>query len=208
MKIIRPSFEIMNLEHLKGALKRLELIGRTAYKSEQKSRDGSELKFIKTIMNKKHLGVIEHESVTVRIVCDRAIANELVRHRLASYVQESTRYCNYSTDKFNNELTFIYPVFSDERRDFHEDWTRFISFSETIYLNMISKGATPEMARSVLPMSLKTEIVATMNLRQWRHFFMLRTAKTAHPQMREITIPLLKEFRKLIPIIFNTVETE
>ena len=158
-------------------------------------------------MNREHLSVIEHSFITVRVICDRGVSHEIVRHRLASYTQESTRYCNYSKGKFGNEITVIKPCFWDESSEEHRIWLETINYIEDSYNKLIALGAKPQEARSILPNSLKTEIVITMNLREWYHFFKLRTNTTAHPQMREIAMPLLKEFQKRIPIIFDGIIT-
>ena len=146
------------------------------------------------------------KKISVRIVCDRGITHEIVRHRIASYSQESTRYCNYNSEKFGNELTFIKPYFWEEDSEEYKEWLDVMQVVETTYLNMIANGVQPQQARSILPNSLKTEIVVTMDLREWRHFFKLRTAAAAHPQMREITIPMLSEFKNVLPVIFDDIE--
>jgi thymidylate synthase (FAD) len=157
-----------------------------------------------------HESVIEHEKITVRIICDRGVTHEIVRHRIASYSQESTRYCNYSDNKFGKEITVIEPCFwdKDSKKDKikYDTWKEALIKAEEAYLKLIELGATPQEARSVLPNSLKTEIVVTMNIREWRHFFKLRTSKAAHPQMQEIARPILDEFKKLIPILFDDIE--
>ena len=150
-----------------------------------------------------HLSVIEHANATVRIVCDRGVTHEIVRHRLASYSQESTRYANYANQKFGNEITVIKPCFWKEGTPEFELWSESMTHSEKIYLDLIEGGASPQQARSVLPNSLKTEIVVTCNLREWRHIFTLRCDTPAHPQMREIMLPLLGEFHKRLPVIFD-----
>ena len=164
---------------------------------------------MKALLERGHESVIEHYSVTVRVICDRGVTHEIVRHRIASYSQESTRYCNYSKDKFSNQITFIRPCFWDVnteegKRNF-EIWKKAMENAEKAYMELLANGASPEEARSVLPNSLKSEIVITMNLRSWRHFFKLRTDPAAHPQMREIAVPLLKEFKKLIPVVFDDI---
>jgi thymidylate synthase (FAD) len=158
-------------------------------------------------MNHEHLSVIEHSFVTVRAICDRGVSHEIVRHRLASYTQESTRYCNYAQGKFGNEITAIKPCFWDENSEEYKIWTETMKYIENSYNKLIALGATPQEARSILPNSLKTEIVITMNLREWLHFFRLRTSPNAHPQMREIAVPLLKEFQKRIPVIFEGIKS-
>jgi len=216
MKIIKPYYEIMTKIDREEILKSIEVIGRTCYKSESKITDDSSSKFVKTLIDRGHEAMIEHIYITVKYVCDRGVTHEIVRHRLANYAQESTRYCNYSQEKFGNEITVIEPFFfNNEYEDgvgyidskyYH--WKDSCEWAEYAYFSLLKLGATPQEARSVLPNSLKTEIVVTMNLRELRHFFKLRTAKTAHPQMREITIPLLIELKGLLPEIFNDITIE
>ena len=204
MKIIKPYFEIQpfNGEEM---LKSIEQAGRTCYKSEDKITGDSARKFVAGIIKSGHESVIEHEKITVRIICDRGITHEIVRHRLASYSQESTRYCRYSDNKFDNQLTFISPCFWKESDTRYIIWKRSMQETENAYMELINAGAKPQEARDVLPNSLKTEIVVTMNLREWRHFLKLRTAPAAHPQIREIAIPLLRRFKKLIPAVFDDI---
>lgn len=207
MKIVKSSFEIMNISNPEP-LKFIERIGRTCYKSEDNITETSAEKFVKTIIKNGHEAVIEHVSITVKVICDRGISHEWVRHRVASYAQESTRYCNYNNDKFGNELTFIKPCFWDKNHSEFHRWKWCCETIERKYIGMIKSGVTPQEARSVLPNSLKTELIVTMNLREWRHFLKLRTAKTAHPQMREITTPLLKEYQKILPEVFEDIKME
>lgn len=212
MKIINASFEIVNEDRINGKeiLRDIERIGRTCYKSENKITDDSSEKFVKMLIDRGHEAMIEHNAISVRFICDRGVSHELVRHRLASFGQESTRYCNYSNDKFGNELTFIKPCYWDLVNNDNEldMWTYAMKNAEDIYLRMINAGAKPQEARSVLPNSLKTEIVMTMNLREWRHFFELRTSSAAHPQMRELAIPLMNRMKELIPIVFDDIIVE
>jgi len=203
MKVIKPQFIIESEINGEIILKQIEKAGRTAYKSEEKITDGSASQFVSMINSRGHHSVIEHQTVTVRVICDRGVSHEIVRHRLASYTQESTRYCNYSKGKFGSEITVIKPCFWNENDEKYKVWRNTIEIIEDSYNKLILLGALPQEARSILPNSLKTEIVITMNLREWKHFFKLRTSEAAHPQIREIAIPLLKEFKKLIPIIFD-----
>lgn len=208
MNVIAAQYKILSTVNSIEILKQLELIGRVCYKSENKiSQDSADSakEFIKRIIESGHESVIEHYCITVKFICDRGVSHEIVRHRLASYSQESTRYCNYAKDKFGEEITFIKPCFWDEKSDEYKLWENSMQLIEKSYLQLIKKGAKPEEARSILPNSLKTEIVVTMNLREWRHFFKLRTSKRAHPQMRELTIPLLNEFQSKLPIIFDDI---
>lgn len=205
MKIVKPGFEVLTKVNGAEILKALEIAGRTCYKSEDNITDESAVTFVKKLIISGHEAMIEHFSVTVKVICDRGVSHEIVRHRLASYAQESTRYCNYSKDKFGGEITVIEPFFWDKGSIQYEHWIEAVSVAEQCYFGLIQNGASAQQARSVLPNSLKTEIVITMNLREWRHFFKLRTASTAHPQMREIAIPMLREFKRQIPTIFDDI---
>jgi thymidylate synthase (FAD) len=206
MRTIKPIAVIESHVDADYILKQIELAGRTAYKSEDKITNDSAKDFVKMILKRGHLSVIEHQSVSVRFICDRGVSHEIVRHRLASYTQESTRYCNYTKGKFGSEITVIEPCFWSQDDERYKVWKQAIEQIESAYNKLVELGATPQEARSILPNSLKTEIVVTMNLREWRHFFTMRTSAAAHPQMREVAIPLLKEFQKQIPIIFDDFE--
>ena len=208
MRVIEPSFHIETDLALLSMymLGQIEKAGRTCYKSEAAITPDSCLKFVEMIIKNGHHSVLEHQSITVRIICDRGVSHEIVRHRIAAYSQESTRYCNYTQDKFHNEITFIKPFFWKEDSAQYLVWETLMRNAELAYNTLIKGGATPQEARSVLPNSLKTEIVCTYNLREWRHFFTLRTSKAAHPQMREITIPMLEKFKILVPIVFDDIE--
>ena len=208
MRIIEPYFEI--LEDIDGMeiLKRIERKGRVCYKSEGKITEGSAVRFVRNLIKKGHESVIEHEKISVRIICDRGVSHEIVRHRIASYSQESTRYCNYCDEKFGKELTFIRPVFWKEDKERMRVWEESMQEIEDTYNKLIDLGAHPQEARSILPNSLKTEIIVTMNLREWRHFFTLRTAKRAHPQMRQIAGALLTDLSERLPVIFEDIVAE
>ncbi|XMB66276.1 FAD-dependent thymidylate synthase [Mycoplasmatota bacterium zrk1] len=205
MNIVNFSVRIEDSVDGEQVLKKLEKAGRTCYKSSSKISDDSYLSFIKRIIINGHESVLEHEKVTVRVVCDRGVSHEVVRHRIGSYSQESTRYCNYSKNKFGNEITYIFPTFWELDDEKFEVWKKTMITIEDAYFKLIKMGATPQEARSVLPNSLKTEIVITYNLREWRHFFKVRTSKNAHPQMREVALTILSKFLKLIPIVFDDI---
>ena len=206
MKIIEPSYHILTKLDRGNILKTLELCGRSSYKSEDKITKSSAENFVKMLIDRGHESVLEHFGFSVKFICDRGVSHELVRHRLASYTQESSRYCNYSDDKFGNEITFIRPLFFTNHSTYIT-WRMACQNAEESYFTLLNKyHCKPEEARSVLPNSLKTEIIMTANLREWRHFFKLRTHKSAHPQMRQLTIPLLKELQEKIPIIFEDIE--
>lgn len=226
MRIIKPYAEIM--QELDGAaiLRHIEICGRVCYKSEDKITPGSAEKFAKMLIERGHEAMIEHYGFSVRFVVDRGVSHEIVRHRLASYAQESTRYCNYGKDG----CTFVLPCwfgksaaillhhkweFTDKYCEFTElraaerRWFITCLDAEYAYENAMEYyGLSPQEARSILPNSLKTELIMTANLREWRHFLRLRTAKDAHPQMREVAIPLLGELKGLIPVVFDDIEVE
>lgn len=208
MKIISPSVEIIDCPDGETILKTIELCGRICYKSEDRITEESAKKFINSVLKSGHESVLEHMKITIKVICDRGVTHEIVRHRLASYSQESTRYCNYANDKFGNELTFIKPCFWDENSVPYHEWVVAMENAEDIYLRMLAYGTKPEEARSVLPNSLKTEIVMTMNIREWRHFFKMRCSMRAHPQMREVALMIQKEFQKRVPLLFDEVKTQ
>lgn len=206
MRVINAGYQILSPIDEDTILSQLERIGRVCYKSEQKISKDSAKKFIQGIIKSGHESVIEHCSITVKFICDRGVSHEIVRHRIASYSQESTRYCNYSKDQFGNEITVIKPCFWDESSPNYLIWKKQMESIEKAYFDLLANGAKPEEARSILPNSLKTEIVVTMNLREWRHFFKLRTSRRAHPQMREVAIMLLENFKTTLPTIFEDIE--
>jgi thymidylate synthase (FAD) len=179
----------------------IERAGRTCYRSEEMAGEGTAGTFCRMLIARGHCSVLEHASATFRIVCDRGVSHELVRHRLASYSQESTRFCNYSTERLGNgDLAFVEPPgLNGATRSL---WWSICSDAESAYNQMIQHGATPEIARSVLPNALKTEIVMTANLREWREIFRQRCAKAAHPQMREVAMMVLAELRRIAPDVF------
>ena len=157
-------------------------------------------------MKRGHEAVIEHGSVSVRFTCDRGVSHEIVRHRLASYCQESTRYCNYGKEDFGSEITVIKPCSLDKDGTAYRHWFWACSQAEEAYFNMLDFGCTPQEARSVLPNSTKTEVVMTANMREWRRFLRLRTAPAAHPDMREVAKMLLTEMQTRYPAFFEDFE--
>ncbi len=208
MNIIEPGFEVLDDLDGRRMLRKIEAAGRICYKSEENITDGSAEIVVRSILKNGHESVIEHEKISVRVVCDRGVSHEIVRHRIASYSQESTRYCNYSKEKFGKELTFIKPVFWEEDSKEYQLWKNLMKKTEASYNELIEMGAAPQEARSILPNSLKTEIVITMNLREWRHFFRLRTSKKAHPQMRQISRMILEYFKENIPAVFDDIDAD
>lgn len=208
MKIISPAVEIMDDLDGMEILKKLERCGRVCYKSEAKISDGSAEVFVRNIIERGHEAVLEHVSFTVKFVCDRGVSHEIVRHRMASYCQESTRYCNYSKDGFGGEITVIKPPYLEEN-SFSWGWWKWVcEQSEDKYFQLLNWGHSPQEARAVLPNSLKTELVMTANLREWRHFLRLRTSAAAHPQMREIALMLLEKVHSEIPVVFDDIWEE
>lgn len=224
MNILNAGFEILTPISDDGIeeLKHIEKIGRVCYKSEGNiTEDGeSAKKFVKMLIDRDHQAMIEHSSLSVKFVVDRGVSHELVRHRIASFAQESTRYVNYSLEKFGNEINVINirnsidldnkmkNMDSDTISAIMCEWCLAMEDAEKHYMKMMDLGATPQIARSVLPNSTKTEITITANYREWRNFFKLRVPKTAHPSMREVTIPLLNELKRRLPIIFDDIEEE
>lgn len=213
MKKIKAYYEIEPGIDGTKIIESLERAGRTCWKSEPAGDFEKSKAFVKMLIKKGHHSVLEHEKVTVRIITDRGVTHEIVRHRIASYSQESTRYCNYSKDAFGNEITFIDPPFwnTDSEVDEHKRMIMLncLATIEESYLELIKLGASPQEARYLLPNGLKTEIVCTFNLREWRHFFKLRAAGESgkpHPQMLELTIPMLADFKKIIPVVFDDIE--
>ena len=210
MILLKPSFEIIGF--YADDMCFIEKVGRTCYKSEDKITSESAENFIRNIINRGHESVIEHSALTVKFIIDRGVSHELVRHRLCAFSQESTRYCNYK-----GGVTFIIPSWVDiEPGEYDNDmftpfnqrgpayvWLIQMLEAENSYIELLNYGWSPQQARSVLPNSLKTEIVVTANFREWKHIFNLRCAKAAHPQMREVMIPLWKKIQSIIPIIFD-----
>ena len=210
MKIISPGYEIIR-PHMDGPEARnaiyqlIEQAGRTCYKSEDAITPESAAAFVRKIVRNHHEAMLEHASMTVKFIVDRGVSHELVRHRLASFAQESTRYCNYSKNKFDGEVTFIRPFFFERGSTEYSCWEDMCKHAENVYLAMLQMNRTPQEARSVLPNSLKTEVIMTANMREWRHFFRLRAAGETgapHPQMAEVSVPLLKECQTYMPELF------
>ena len=211
LRVINAGYEIISELNGEEILKHIERCARVCYKSEDRITDGSAEKMVAALIRSGHEAMLEHYSFTVKFICDRGVSHELVRHRIASFAQESSRYCCYAKDKFGKELTFINPCFWEPDSDNYARWFHEMDEAEKTYLAMIESGATPEQARDILPTSIKTEIVMTANLREWRHFFKLRAEGVTgkpHPQMLEITIPLLKELKQKIPVVFDDIMSE
>lgn len=208
MKVIKAGYEIITPINGRVILKRIEQVARTCYKSEDKITEGSAEKMVAGLIRRGHEAMLEHCSFTVKFIVDRGVSHELVRHRLASFAQESTRYCNYGKEGFGGEITVIEPLFLAENTTGYSLWYDACLNAESAYFGLLNFGCSPQEARSVLPNSLKTEVCMTANIREWRHFFKLRAADatgSAHPQMKEVTVPLLKELKILIPVVFDDI---
>lgn len=209
MRIIQPNVEILTPVDGTAILRRLEECGRICYKSEEKITEDSAEKFVSGIIRRGHEAVLEHCSITVKFTCDRGVSHEIVRHRMASYCQESTRYCNYAKEKFGEEITVIAPCFWDQATKDGERkltlWRYAMMDAEDAYFALLEAGCSPQEARTVLPNSLKTEVAMTANLREWRHFLRLRCSPAAHPQMRQVAMMLLEKLHAQIPICFDDI---
>lgn len=203
--IVEPSWEVLTPLDGKRILKSIETIGRTCYQSYDKATEDSCYRFVQMLISRGHEAMIEHESITVRFVVDRAIQNEMVRHRLSSYAVESTRYCDYSLERNGSRIHVIRPPQIKKGTREYDLWVDAMQTSSDMYFELI-KTERPEVARSVLPLALKTEIVMTANLRQWRNVFRLRCDKAAHPQMRQIMLPLLSYLKKQVPVVFDDLD--
>ena len=208
MKIVKADVEILTPINNELILKHLEQCGRVCYKSENKITEDSCKQFLSNILKRGHDAVLEHYNITVKFTCDRGVSHEIVRHRLASYCQESTRYCSYIKDTFGHEITVISPCYLPEGTNTYEMWKQACTACEAAYFNMLEAGCTAQEARAVLPNSLKTELVMTANIREWRHFLKLRTSAAAHPQMREVANKLLAKFKSNIDVLFDDIRCD
>lgn len=208
MKVIKPDVVILDDLHGPEILRKIEQCGRVCYKSEHKIADSSAQEFVRNLIKRGHESVLEHVSITVKFICDRGVSHEIVRHRIASYSQESTRYCNYSNEQFGSEITVIKPCFLARDTPGYFKWWLACKQAEEAYFDLLDYGCSPQEARAVLPNSLKTEVVMTANLREWRHFLRLRTSTAAHPQMREVACMLLEKMKAKVPVVFDDIGYE
>lgn len=206
MRVVKAGYEILDPLNGEEILKKIERVARVCYKSEDKITDGSAEKMVRALVKRGHEAMLEHFSFSVKFIVDRGVSHEIVRHRVASFAQESTRYCNYGHE---GEITIIKPVYFTDCGEAYNIWREACVVAEIKYLEMLAYGFSPQEARAVLPNSLKTEVVMTANLREWRHFFSLRACGSTgkpHPQMLEVAVPLLKEVKSLIPVVFDDLE--
>ena len=204
MKIIKPKIYVVNIDGIK-VMKRIERACRTCYRSEGSIDDESYKRLIKNCINRGHESVLEHEKVTIRMICDIGVYKDLTRHRFGSFSIESTRYCNYGKDKFENEIKFIEPVNIDKTSELYKDWYRTVDFIEQEYVRMSRMGATPDQMRMILPHSTAAEVTMTANIREWRHILKLRASKMAHPAIQQLMIPLLLHFKTIMPELFSDI---
>lgn len=209
MKIIEPSVELINPVPYEVALNTIEIAGRTCYQSEDKMTDNSAEGFIRRIIQRGHESVLEHVSVTARFICDRGVSHEIVRHRIGAYSQESTRYCNYSDGKFGGEIAVIEPCFVEYGTGSYVVWKDACEMAEAYYMRLMNgntKHLTPQEARAVLPNSLKTTLIVTYNIREWRHFFRLRCDPAAHPQTKQVANMARELLTERYPVFFEDLE--
>ena len=205
MKIIKPELHIQKYDGIQ-IMKNIEKACRTCYRSEDKITGDSYKKLISNCITRGHESVLEHEKITIQMICDLGVYKDLTRHRIASFSIESTRYCNYSKDKFSNELKFIEPVNIDKESDLYAYWENTMKRIEMNYLHMADAKATPDQMRMLLPHSIAATVQMTANVREWKHILTLRASKHTHPSIQQLMIPLLLDFKKQMPEIFNVVE--
>ena len=205
MKLIDPVIYVEQYDGLQ-IMKNIERACRICYRSEDKITEDSYKNLITNCISRGHESVLEHEKISVRLVGDIGTYKDLTRHRHASFSVESTRYCNYGKDKFDNEIKIMKPCHIEEGTEFYELWKKGIEGLEKIYLEMSEKGALPDQLRMLLPHSTAAEYAMTANIREWKHIFNLRCSKHAHPAIRQLLIPLLLKFKEDMPEIFESVE--
>lgn len=211
MNIVQPYARLMDVESSEqgiALLKKIEWCGRISHRSEETQTADSWDRFLRAVvLGHGDWSIVEHASVTVDMLVDRGITHEVVRHRLFAFTQESTRFVNYEKKM---PPSFVRPDIASGHVDDHTTdfkvWIKAVDACESAYKELLASGYTPQIARSVFPNALASRIIITGNLRNWRHFLMMRTTKEAHPQMRQVTIPLLEEFKAKIPIIFEDIE--
>ena len=205
MKVIKPYIEVEKIDGI-DIMKKIEKACRTCYRSEGNITEDSYKKLLTNCITRGHESVLEHEKVTVRMCTDIGVYKDLTRHRIASFSIESTRYCNYGKDKFENEIKFIKPCNIEENTELYSEWIDACKTIEEKYLNMAKIGATPDQMRMILPHSTAAELVMTANIREWKHILTLRTTNHVHPSVRQVMIPLLLHFKREMPEIFGEIE--
>lgn len=205
MKIIEPIVEIEKINY-NQVMKNLEKACRTCYRSEDKITEESYKTLLKNCINRGHESILEHEKITIRMTCDIGVYKDLTRHRHASFSIESTRYCNYGKDKFDNEIKFVQPVNIEENTELYSEWKSSLEEIEKHYIKMANLGATPDQMRMILPHSTAAVVTMTANIREWKHILSLRCTKHAHPAVEQVMIPLLIYMKEKMPEIFENIE--
>lgn len=205
MVTIKPKIEVEHFDSIK-IMKNLERACRTCYRSEDKITDESYKTLLKNCINRGHESILEHEKITIRMTCDIGVYKDLTRHRHASFSIESTRYCNYGKDKFDNQIKIIKPTNIEEETELYKEWEESCKEMEKHYIKMSELGATPDQMRMILPHSTAAEVTMTANIREWKHILSLRCTKHTHPSVQQLMIPLLLKFKKQMPEIFDCIE--
>ena len=205
MKLVDPIMYVEDYDG-KAMMKRIERACRTCYRSENLINEDSYKKLLANCLNRGHESILEHEKVSIRMICDVGVYKDITRHRFASFSIESTRYCNYGKDKFDNEIKFIKPCHIEEGTEIYKEWEKGLKALEKAYLNMSNLDATVDQLRMLLPHSTAAEVNMTCNLREWRHVLSLRASKHAHPTIRQLMIPLLLKFKEDMPELFDNIE--
>lgn len=205
MKIIEPIVEIEKIDY-NQIMRNLERACRTCYRSEDKITEESYKTLLKNCINRGHESILEHEKITIRMTCDIGVYKDLTRHRHASFSIESTRYCNYGKDKFDNQIKFMQPVNIDKDTELYKEWKNSCEEIEKHYIKMANLGATPDQMRMILPHSTAAVVTMTANIREWKHILSLRCTKHAHPAVEQVMIPLLIHLKENMPEIFENIE--
>lgn len=204
MEIIKPWIEIEDFDGVK-IMQNLERACRTCYRSEGLITEGSYKRLLNNCINRGHESILEHEKITIRMCCDVGVYKDLTRHRAGTaFSIESTRYCNYSKDKFTNNIKFIDPVFIQDENNY-ASWKEAMKHIEIYYMVMANNNAKPDELRMLLPHSTAAEVTMTCNIREWKHILDLRCSKMVHPSVRQVMIPLLLKFKETMPEIFDSV---
>lgn len=205
MKIIKPLVEIEKVDY-KKIMRNLEKACRTCYRSEDKITEESYKTLLKNCINRGHESILEHEKITVRMICDIGVYKDLTRHRIASFSIESTRYCNYGKDKFENEIKFIEPINFEKNTEMYKEWEDSCKEIENHYMRMAKLGATPDQMRMILPHSTAAQVTMTANIREWKHILELRASSHAHPAVEQVMLPILMQFKGKMPEIFDDIK--
>ena len=204
MIVVEPEIQVENYDGIR-IMKNIERACRTCYRSEGLITEDSYKKLLKNCINRGHESILEHEKITIRMTCDIGVYKDLTRHRFGSFSIESTRYCNYGKDKFDNEIKFIKPC-NIEPGYIYGLWANEMQNIEHTYIHMVEAGCTPDQMRMILPHSTAAEVTMTVNIREWRHILELRCSKAAHPAIRQLLIPLLLKFKEDMPELFNAID--